>query len=141
MAFHRFLDWFGTKVEVFYISLLNQIRILMKKKYIFTLLIVGFLFFSATTFAQQSMSSYSTEVLKDIDGLSIYPNPVSNGKIYITSTLNKPKEVKIYDVLGKMAMSETIIGKELNVSNLNPGVYILRIKENDLSTTRKLVVR
>ena len=141
MAFHRFLDWFGTKVEVFYISLLNQIRILMKKKYIFTLLIVGFLFFSATTFAQQSMSSYSTEVIKDIDGLSIYPNPVSNGKIYITSTLNKPKEVKIYDVLGKMAMSETIIGKELNVSNLNPGVYILRIKENDLSTTRKLVVR
>ena len=141
MAFHRFLDWFGTKVEVFYISLLNQIRILMKKKYIFTLLIVGFLFFSATTFAQQSMSSYSTEVVKDIDGLSIYPNPVSNGKIYITSTLNKPKEVKIYDVLGKMAMSETIIGKELNVSNLNPGVYILRIKENELSTTRKLVVR
>ena len=141
MAFHRFLDWFGTKVEVFYISLLNQIRILMKKKYIFTLLIVGFLFFSATTFAQQSMSSYSTEVIKDIDGLSIYPNPVSNGKIYITSTLNKPKEVKIYDVLGKMAMSETIIGKELNVSNLNPGVYILRIKENELSTTRKLVVR
>ena len=141
MAFHRFLDWFGTKVEVFYISLLNQIRILMKKKYIFTLLIVGFLFFSATTFAQQSMSSYSAEVVKDIDGLSIYPNPVSNGKIYITSTLNKPKEVKIYDVLGKMAMSETIIGKELNVSNLNPGVYILRIIENDLSTTRKLVVR
>ncbi len=141
MAFHRFLDWFGTKVEVFYISLLNQIRILMKKKYIFTLLIVGFLFFSATTFAQQSMSSYSTEVVKDIDGLSIYPNPVSNGKIYITSTLNKPKEVKIYDVLGKMAMSETIIGKELNVSNLNPGVYILRITENELSTTRKLVVR
>ena len=140
MAFHRFLDWFGTKVEVFYISLLNQIRILMKKKYIFTLLIVGFLFFSATTFAQQSMSSYSTEVVKDIDGLSIYPNPVSNGKIYITSTLNKPKEVKIYDVLGKMAMSETIIGKELNVSNLNPGVYILRITENELSTTRKLVV-
>ena len=141
MAFHRFLDWFGTKVEVFYISLLNQIRILMKKKYIFTLLIIGFLFFSATTFAQQSMSSYSTEVVKDIDGLSIYPNPVSNGKIYITSTLNKPKEVKIYDVLGKMAMSETIIGKELNVSNLNPGVYILRITENELSTTRKLVVR
>lgn len=141
MVFHRFLDWFGIKVEVIYISLLNQIKILMKKKYIFTLLIIGFLFFSATTFAQQSMSSYSSEVIKDIDGLSIYPNPVSNGKIYITSTLNKPKEVIIYDVLGKMAMSETIIGKELNVSNLNPGVYILRIKENDLSTTRKLVVR
>ena len=105
MAFHRFLDWFGTKVEVFYISLLNQIRILMKKKYIFTLLIIGFLFFSATTFAQQSMSSYSTEVVKDIDGLSIYPNPVSNGKIYITSTLNKPKEVKIYYFLVKMSMS------------------------------------
>ena len=141
VVFHRFLDWFGIKVEVIYISLLNQIKILMKKKYIFTLLIIGFLFISETTFAQQSMSSYSSEVIKDIDGLSIYPNPVSNGIIYITSTLNKPKEIKIYDVLGKMAMSETILGKELDVSNLNPGVYILRIKENELSTTRKLVVR
>lgn len=115
--------------------------ILMKKKYFYPLLLVCFLFFSATAFAQQSISTSNSEITKDIEGLSIYPNPVSNGKIFITSTLNQVKEVNIYDVLGKMIMSETIIGKELNVSNLNPGVYILRIQENKLSATRKLVVR
>ncbi len=141
MAFHRFLDCFGTKVEVFYISLLYQIKFLMKKKYIFTLLIICSLFLSVTSYAQQTTSTFDTEITKDIEGLSIYPNPVSNGKIFITSTLNQVKEVNIYDVLGKMIMSETIIGKELNVSNLSPGVYILRIQENKLSATRKLVVR
>lgn len=111
--------------------------ILMKKKYFYPLFIVGFVFFSTTAFAQQS----NREINKNIEDLSIYPNPVSNGKIFITSALNKTKEINIYDVLGKTVMSETIIGKELNVSNLNPGVYILRIRENELSATRKLVVR
>ena len=114
---------------------------LMNKKYFYSLLFIVFLFFSATSYAQQSINSSASEITKEIEGLSIYPNPVSNGKIYITSTSNQVKEVDIYDVLGKMIISETIIGKELNVSNLNPGVYILRIQENKFSATRKLVVR
>jgi hypothetical protein len=78
---------------------------------------------------------------EDIAGLNIYPNPVSNGKIYITSTLNFAKEVNIYDVLGKKVVSRKLIGKELNITDLKPGVYILKIVENNFSATRKLVVR
>ena len=79
-----------------------------------------------------------TEIIED---LSIYPNPVSNGKIYITTKENLTKEIEIFDVLGKKVFSASLFGKELNISKLTPGIYILKIKENDSSATRKLVVK
>lgn len=82
-----------------------------------------------------------TQNTEDIAGLNIYPNPVSNGKIYITSSLNFTKQIAIYDVLGKKVVSRQLIGKELDINDLKPGVYILKIQENKLSATRKLVVR
>jgi hypothetical protein len=132
---------FGTKVEAFYLSLTNQIELIMGKKYIYALLFLSFFFFVTTNYAQSTANSSSREFAKDIPGLNIYPNPVANGKIYITSTLNQPKEVIIYDVLGKMVISKTVLGKELNITDLKSGVYILRIQENKQSATRKLVVR
>jgi Secretion system C-terminal sorting domain len=75
-----------------------------------------------------------------IEGLSFYPNPVSNGKIYITSKSSSDKQVTIFDVLGKKVLTQ-LTSKELNVSSLSPGVYIIKIEEGDSSATRKLIVR
>ncbi len=76
-----------------------------------------------------------------IEGLSFYPNPVSDGKIYITSKLALTKEVQVYDVLGKVVLQATVAAKEMNVSSLSPGVYLIKIKEGDASATRKLIVK
>src|SRR5690606_22078369 len=38
----------------------------------------------------------------DIAGLQVYPNPVSNGTLFITSDSAAPKAVVVYDVLGKV---------------------------------------
>jgi len=113
----------------------------MKKKYFYILILIGFLLGVNTSYAQLNTEKLSTEITQNIDGLTIYPNPVSNGKIYISTTLNHTKEINIYDVLGKIIISETLIGKELDISKLNSGVYILKIGENEYSATRKLVVR
>ncbi len=113
----------------------------MKKKYFISLLFVSFLFIAPSIYGQQSSRNLNSSITQDIEGLTIYPNPVTNNKVFISSTLNDTKQIDIYDVLGKKVMSETLIGKELNVSELNSGVYILKIKENELSATRKLVVR
>ena len=75
-----------------------------------------------------------------IEGLSFYPNPVSNGKIYITSKSSADKLVTIFDVLGKKVLSQ-LTSKELNVASLSPGIYIIKIEEGDSSATRKLIVR
>ena len=78
-----------------------------------------------------------------IESLTIYPNPVSNNKevIYISSKKNLAKKVDVFNVLGKRIFSVELLGRELNISRLSTGVYILKITENNISETRKLVVK
>ncbi|MFN3640177.1 MAG: T9SS type A sorting domain-containing protein, partial [Flavobacterium sp.] len=76
-----------------------------------------------------------------IEGLSFYPNPVSNGKLYITSKLSLDKEITIFDVLGKEVLKTTITSRELNVSSLSAGIYMIKIKEGEATATRKLVIK
>lgn len=109
------------------------------KNYLSFLCIIGFLFVGNIGYSQ--ISEPITSNSEFIEDLSIYPNPVSNGKIYITTKYNLSKDIEIFDVLGKKIYSTSIFGKELNVSKLSPGIYILKIKENNISATRKLVVR
>lgn len=76
-----------------------------------------------------------------IDGFSIYPNPVTNGKVYITTQLNAPKRIMIFDVFGNPIMETTILGKELNLSELDAGIYVIRVFEVNKVATRKLIVK
>ncbi|RZJ69745.1 MAG: T9SS type A sorting domain-containing protein [Flavobacterium sp.] len=110
----------------------------MKKLYY--IMLMATLFFSAGTFAQDGRGIAASKS-ETIDGLNIYPNPVSSGRVFITSKSTANKEVEIFDVLGKRILKADIAGKELNISILNPGVYIIKIKEGDASATRKLIVK
>ena len=103
----------------------------MAKNYLYTFFF--FCLFSLGTFAQ--------DVKQQGETLGFYPNPVSNGKIYITSKTTLDKEVLIFDVLGKKVLQTTISSRELNISTIPPSVYIIKITEGDTTTTRKLIVR
>ncbi|WP_306349818.1 T9SS type A sorting domain-containing protein [Flavobacterium sp. '19STA2R22 D10 B1'] len=85
----------------------------------------------------------STLAVKEnaITGLKVYPNPVSNGTLYITSDNNESKEVSIFDILGKQVVKTTVSNDAVNVSNLKGGVYIVKITEDGKTATRKLVVK
>jgi hypothetical protein len=111
----------------------------MKKSYLFICFL--FICLGATSFGY-SQSNITSNVNDDqVKGLSIYPNPVTNGKVNITSTNNLVKDVEIFDVLGKKVFTTTLLGKELNISKLTSGIYVIKIKENGVTATRKLVVR
>ena len=97
-------------------------------------LIISFLFISFSY-------GQSTQNNGDIDGFRMYPNPVTNGKVYIATTKNNPKEILIYDVLGTLVLKTTILGKELSVTDLDAGVYLLRVFEKDKMATRKLIIK
>jgi hypothetical protein len=60
--------------------------------------------------------------------------------LYISSTNNDDKEIIIYNLLGKIVLQTKINTKELNVSSVESGVYIIKITENGSTTTRKLIV-
>lgn len=97
------------------------------------------MFSTSAVFSQQDKSSKNQDLTTD--GIGFYPNPVSNGKIYITSKSSEDKEVTIFDVLGKKVLQVIVSSKELSIGNLSPGVYIIQIKEEEASATRKLIVK
>ncbi|MCO6175015.1 T9SS type A sorting domain-containing protein [Flavobacterium sp. NRK F10] len=76
-----------------------------------------------------------------VDGLTMYPNPVSGGTLYINTSANTSKQVQVYDVLGKQVINATVSNNTLNVANLNSGIYIVKITEEGKTATRKLIVR
>ena len=77
----------------------------------------------------------------DIDGFKLYPNPVTDGKVYVSTTENAPKQIIIYDVLGIQVLETKIAGKELLLNDLDAGVYIMRVYQNNKVATRKLIVK
>ena len=112
----------------------------MKQRYLDSLLIIGLLLFSVPAQAQVSSPQPPPQEV-EIEGLSIFPNPASGQKIYINTRTGSPKTVEVYNVLGKNILSANLTGNELNISSLEPGIYILRIREGKATATRKLVVR
>ncbi len=81
-----------------------------------------------------------TDQMTAIEGFSLYPNPVQNEIVYIKTANNLSKDILIFDILGKQVLSETITDSSLNISNLKPGVYIIKVVEAGHFATRKLVV-
>lgn len=112
----------------------------MKQLYLYIFLIAGLLLFANPTHAQVSSSESPGKELP-IENLSIYPNPASGQKIYVTTKEGKSKKIEIFNVLGKNVLSANLVGSELNISALEPGIYIMKIQEGKNSATRKLVVR
>ena len=68
---------------------------------------------------------------------SIYPNPAID---YFTIEMeNEVKSVEIYSIQGQKVMSAT--SKNVNVSNLSKGMYLVRIEdENNAVATQKVVI-
>ena len=96
--------------------------------------------------ATASFDQFSVEDLtlginqNQIEGLKIYPNPVTNGTFFINTSANTTKDVVVYDVLGKQVI-KTSTTNAVNVSNLKAGVYIVKITEDGNTATRKLVIK
>jgi hypothetical protein len=121
----------------FFLSLCNKTK-LMAKNYFYTILITA-IFFTTSALAQDNKQPNQEDA--SIEGLSLYPNPVTTGKVYITSRKDSEKEIIIFDVLGKKVLQTKISSRELNISNLTPGVYIIKIIEEGATSSRKLIVQ
>jgi hypothetical protein len=111
--------------------------------------------YSGITYKYQGRNYYNTQriwskiypftrIIKD-RLVDIYPNPVSS--YFILRFLHDPQEInlKIYDVTGRLKISEKrkVTGAEVKIipQGIVPGVYILKIKVASEEFTGKLVVK
>ena len=113
----------------------------MKKNYFYITFL--FLLFSLSLSAQESKDTVVTSKSqeKPFDDLDIYPNPVSTGRVFITSKSGAVKDIRVFNVIGKLVIQVSLSTKELNVSSLAPGVYIIKITEGEQRATRKLIIK
>ena len=76
--------------------------------------------------------------------VSIFPNPLLDGKLNINSS-ETIKEIVILSIVGKIVYNEKIEDKNkvtLDLDNLDKGLYIVKVKLNENQTiTEKLMIR
>lgn len=112
----------------------------MKKNYFYSIILMVF-FCTLSVNAQENKQHTNPNAPSVIEGLNLYPNPVSNGRVSISTKNDGEKEIIIFDLLGKKVLQTLLNSRELNISNLTPGVYIIKINEENATATRKLIVR
>jgi len=78
-----------------------------------------------------------------IIGFATYPNPVSDGILNISSASGSVKNLTIFNLLGKQVLSSSFSGvnKNIDVSSINTGMYILKVTEEGKIATKKLIIR
>ena len=114
----------------------------MIKKYtiltIFFLLVAG-----GSAFAQTDPGTRDTSVDKSMsnfilnDAVKMYPNPVQN-VLNIQSQL-PITGVEVYSLLGELVLQRPASYSRIYVGDLNPGIYMVKIRSNQYSVTKKLI--
>ena len=84
-----------------------------------------------------SNSSFKLE-----NSVSIYPNPVSNNEVFI-STLSELKSIVLYNINGQIIQeikNPSKINEAYKVSNLPKGFYLIQLASENESITKKIIV-
>nr|WP_298996915.1 T9SS type A sorting domain-containing protein [uncultured Allomuricauda sp.] len=89
----------------------------------------------------QELVTVNTQQVSELQGFKMYPNPAYGDEIYITTSSNGTKNVKVFDVFGDVVLTDRISTNTLNISRLLPGVYVLQVTIQEKTMTRKLVIK
>lgn len=70
--------------------------------------------------------------------LNVYPNPARN-ELTIDYSASENVHVEIYDLLGRSIISKELTTNNIDISQLNKGIYHLIVKEGDSVLTKKFI--
>src|SRR5690625_2405847 len=78
----------------------------------------------------------------ELTGVSLYPNPADN-KIFIELETSESVEIEIFDLNGRKVKEgkTTAFSNEIDISDLNSGVYFVKINSEGKTKTKKLIVK
>ncbi len=99
------------------------------------------------TFNQDLVSATAVDEISSTDRLIVYPNPVVNGNATLVIDANVDlANLTIHDVNGKLVSGIKLTGlnglaqRNVDVSGLPAGIYVLRLQGEGLSSTTRLVI-
>lgn len=95
-----------------------------------------------------SIPNLSTnEAVNPLTSIKVYPNPVTDGNatFEINAAQASEMNIAIYNITGQKVMEKTVnaaLGySQVNLSNLNSGIYFATVKANGFENTVKFVVK
>ena len=75
-----------------------------------------------------------------LDGFKIYPNPVNSGTFEIILTNNQDASFKIFNILGEIIIDGNSILQPIKIDNVQSGIYLIEVSNNNQSIVKKLIV-
>jgi hypothetical protein len=82
--------------------------------------------------------SLATNTFAKNDGFAIYPNP-STGIIAIKA--ENTVQINVTDVLGKVVFSASNVSNNIDLSELQKGIYFVKISDDTKTSTQKLILK
>ncbi len=87
-----------------------------------------------------NLTSGINQIKENNEQVNIYPNP-NNGSFIIEPNSITKQTMQVYDVNGKLVLSQTITGKtNIDANSLNEGVYNISIISNEGILNKRLVI-
>ena len=90
-----------------------------------------------------SSEDIEPEVPKTEDSSSsviIYPNPTNN-KVFVYLSEGKIDKLELYTILGKKIKESTSQTNFIVVDDLSSGLYIIKVYQQNIYTTHKLIIQ
>lgn len=87
----------------------------------------------------QEMSTPENEIVK----ASVYPNPTQGNTVYMELPNSNGFDYVLYDMYGRMLKEETTKQNKtsIQVGDLQTGVYLIHLKDNDKKVVKRLIIR
>lgn len=79
----------------------------------------------------------ATAISSHQDSFTLYPNPASN-TLYVDG-LNPQAKVQILNIVGILVSNQSLLFGSLDVSNLSPGVYFLKVEQGGVFLLERFV--
>ena len=86
-----------------------------------------------------SLSTNLSSFDNSLSGFSVYPNPVTTSLMISNPNNVEVKNISITDVNGRMVKNQQGALTQVNVSDLNAGVYFVTIEATEGKTTKKFI--
>ena len=76
----------------------------------------------------------------EAEDFQVYPNPIQGDFVYINTENNAEiSSVKIYDIAGRLVVSQNNVSNQINVGGLQQGMYLLQLRIGNQVVSKKLI--
>lgn len=97
--------------------------------------------FNSYSYVNSVLATHEFELASTFN---LHPNPIKNSQLLNISNLkNDNFDLFIYDITGKMVIKKLISNNrslKVNISNLNQGIYLVKLVSDKKSITQKLII-